>query len=276
MPSPDLPSFERPPVIETVMGVQFDPLPGLHNAHLGAFWTKLEPGKWPKVTDAPALEPQFERFDESLAWRGLKLKLTQDPSARIQIRNASGDRMIQVQNGRFHYNWLGHHGGPYPRYSVVRPEFDVSLELFKRFLKEVEAGELHPNQWETTYVNHIPKGSVWKVLSEWSNVVEFLGEVSASQGSVSLESLSGEWHFEIQPQRGRLHVQLKHVREGSAENGEILRLTLTARGPIASRGSEGLTLDEGLNLGRETIVRTFKEITSKSAHEHWGLCDAED
>jgi hypothetical protein len=36
------PDYERPPVVETVLGVQFDPLPDLCNAHLGAFWGTLE------------------------------------------------------------------------------------------------------------------------------------------------------------------------------------------------------------------------------------------
>ena len=45
------PDYEHPPVVETVIGVQFDSLPELRNAHLGAFWkTVLDTGEWHNLT----------------------------------------------------------------------------------------------------------------------------------------------------------------------------------------------------------------------------------
>jgi hypothetical protein len=39
-PTPEnmLPAFTKPPLAETVFGVQFSEIPTLRNAHLGAFW----------------------------------------------------------------------------------------------------------------------------------------------------------------------------------------------------------------------------------------------
>jgi hypothetical protein len=92
-----LPDYETPPVVETVLGVQFERLPGFKNGHLGAFWKSLPRGEWPTVSDAPPLEPQFERFEPSARWvRGLHIQLTQDPTSRLQIKNQAGDRMIQI------------------------------------------------------------------------------------------------------------------------------------------------------------------------------------
>lgn len=283
MNSEKLPSFDRPPVVETVLGVQFESLPKLRNAHLGAFWKSLvdywkksgvEP--WVDLTDAPTLEASFERFGESQAWRppGVQLKLTQAPPSRVQIRNPAGDRMIQLQDGRLHYNWVGCAGGPYPRYSKLRPEFDAILAEFRDFLAREGVEELRPNQWEVTYVNHIPKGSVWNEPQDWKDVFVGLPSVWGQPSSIQLESFGGEWHFVIAPQRGRLHIQLAHARAGSPEGEEVLRLNLTARGPIAEGADGGLSLSDGLDLGRQTIVRTFHEITSESAHQHWELrCD---
>lgn len=286
MASSDLPSFERPPVVETVLGVQFDPLPDFANAHLGSFWKFMQdPGQgstglldWPNVSDAPPLAPAHERFGEGETWRhlGAQLKLTQDVSARIQFRNTDGNRMIQLQNGRLHYNWVGHTGNPYPRYRVVRPEFDEVFGRFQKFLVAERLGECRPNQWEITYVNHLPKGSVWNEPSDWRNVFVSLPGPWSGPSAVRLESAGGEWHFEIVPQRGRLHIQLAHLRTGPSEPGETLRLMLTARGPVAEDTGEGLSLEEGLSLGREAIVRTFKDITSESAHEYWGLHNDSD
>jgi len=106
------PDYVDPPVVETILGVQFDPLASWRNAHLGVFWKTLNTDDWPNVSDAPPLQPQFERFAESARWAmfGAQLTLTQDPSARLQIKNKAGDRMIQLQNSRLHFNWLGQAG----------------------------------------------------------------------------------------------------------------------------------------------------------------------
>lgn len=275
----ELPSFEKPPVVETVLGVQFIPLPKFRNAHLGAFWKhlnsdrrKLLSGDWTDLVDAATLEPAFERFGEEKAWAplGPSLKLTSDPSARIQIRNTSGDAMVQLQNGRLYYNWLGKDGGDYPRYKYVRPRFDELLEGLRQFLRNEGLGEIEPDQWEITYVNHLPKGTVWNQAEDWANLFVGLPGPWCAPSSVRLESFGGSWHFEIEPQRGRLHVEARHARAGSAEGHEILRLTLTARGPVSENPDEGLTLDEGLKLGRTVIVKTFNDITSSEAHKYWG------
>jgi uncharacterized protein (TIGR04255 family) len=261
-----LPSFGNPPVVETVLGVQFAAIPGLTNAHLGAFWKTL--GKeWPNVTDAPSLDPVYERFGDERSWGAPHFKLTNDPSTRLQIKNVTGDEMIQVQNGRLHLNWLGHGGREYPRYSAIRPEFDHVLAGLDGFLRDVGLEERNDNQWEVTYVNHMPKGTVWEEPSDWPKL--FLGLPGAwnAPTRVSLEGVHGAWRYEISPKRGRLHIELDLVRLGSASGTEALRLTLTARGPV----SQDITLDDGLNLGREAIVTSFKEITSPDAHHYWDI-----
>jgi len=269
----DLPHFDRPPVVETVLGVQFDALPGLTNAHLGVFWKQLGPD-WPNLSDAPPIPPQFERFGETERWTpgGLQLRLIRDVDRRIQIRNATNDRMIQIQNGRFHYNWLGHEGVEYPRYRKVRPEFDKHLDAFRAFLAAESLGQLRPNQWEVTYVNHIPRGSVWQEPRDWASLFPTLTVPPTRLSStMRLESISGEWHFEIEPRRGRLHVHLQHMRLQSPDGLEVLRLTLTARGPAGDGETVGVDLNQGLNLGRKAVVTAFRDLTSEAAHEYWGL-----
>lgn len=259
--------------METVLGVQFEPFKGFRNGHLGAFWKRLGPD-WPILTDVPPLPPQFERFGETEAWAeaGLQLKLIQEPAARIQITNADRNRMIQVQNGRFHYNWLGERGDQYPRYQKVRPGFDCALKKFEQFLSDEQLGMLRPNQWEVTYVNHIPKVELWSEPHDWGRLFQFPIVPSADPRDLQLESMSGAWHFQIEPRRGRLHVQLQHGRRGGATGEEILVLTLTARGPAGGEsGEHGFTLGEGLDCGREAIVRAFAELTTEKAHNYWGL-----
>src|SRR5437879_6133366 len=89
-------SFASPPVVETVLGVQFNALPKLTSAHLGDFWMTLG-ADWPDVTDAPPLPEEFERFGEDRSWSRLDLlpfKISDRPEIRILVRNKAGDRMI--------------------------------------------------------------------------------------------------------------------------------------------------------------------------------------
>jgi hypothetical protein len=84
-----LPDYENPPVVETILGVQFERLPGFRNAHLGAFWKTLNTEEWPEVSDAPPLQPESEQFTESARWApiGARLMVTQDLSSRTQNKN---------------------------------------------------------------------------------------------------------------------------------------------------------------------------------------------
>ena len=265
-------NYDRPPVVETVLGVQFERLTGFCNAHLGAFWEVLnEEGEWPFVTDAPPLPSQFERFTPEARWgKGLHLQLSQDPSARLQIKNRDGDRMIQLQNNRLHFNWLGEHGGRYPRYELVRKGFAQALEHFLQFVKKKEElGPFCANQWEVTYLNHIPKGTVWNTPQDWQ-FFSLLRSVPTIDGLIEGESFSGEWHFVIPDKRGRLHLRWQHDLQPEPEEGELIALTLTARGPLENVKSDTDRILEGIDLGRKTIVESFAKLMSEEANRYWG------
>ncbi len=271
-----LPDYADPPVVETILGVQFDRLRDFKNAHLGAFWKKLDSGEWPAVEDVPPLPQQFEEFDKSARWSGgIKLQLTQDPSCRLQIKNQDGNRMIQLQNNRLHFNWLGDSGEPYPRYETVRDEFQDVLAILVEFIEQEGVGAFQPNQWEVSYLNNIPQGTVWKTPADWDFFRPLAGVVTI-EDLVEGESFGGEWHFVIPDKTGRLHVQWQHGLKAAVEEteGEIVRLIFTARGPIEGSNDSARPLIDGLDLGRRTIVSSFKELMSDEANQYWGLKNA--
>lgn len=275
-----LPEYNDPPVVETVLGVQFEPLPRFKNAHLGAFWTHLGKGDWPTVSDAPLLDPQFERFDEKGRWEaiGVQIRLTQDPASRLQMKNQATDRMVQVQNGRLHFNWLGlGHSDLYPRYPNIRNGFTTTVQRFMEFVAQEDAGDFRPNQWEVTYVNHIVQETVWSTPADW----EFfrpLAPIPIIENVAHGESFGGEWHFVIPDRRGRLHVHWQHGAKSLADSQEleVVRLTFTARGPVEQSDDTLSAILAGLDLGHETIVRSFEKLTSDAANEKWGLKHVND
>jgi len=273
MPDPKLPKFKNPPVVETVLGIQFERLPGLGSAHLGAFWESLGTESWPNVSEQPPISLQFERFGVDQQWgpAGPVLSLSREVSVRLQIRNRDQNRMVQVQNGRMHYNWLGFEGDPYPSYETVEPEFRDALQRFQGFLVAHALGEVRPTQWEVTYVNHIPRGTVWETPEDWASFFPSLATSRIESVPIQLEGFSGEWHYVIKSKRGRLHVRFAHGRREKPTEQEIIELHLTARGPIHEEKRRLDSFFDGLKLGHETIVRAFKDLTSGKAHDYWGL-----
>ena len=129
-----------------------------------------------------------------------------------------------------------------------------------------------PNQWEVTYRNSIPKGTVWNSPSDWG-FFKPLGPVPTLPGLLEGESFSGEWHFVIPNRGGRLHILWQHglipVQDNELE--ATVSLTLTARGPLVEGVDRLAAVDDGLELGHKTIVRSFRELMSDQANAYWGL-----
>jgi uncharacterized protein (TIGR04255 family) len=267
------PHFDHPPVVETVLGVQFSPLAKFTNGHLGWYWKRYLGEEWSKSSDAPALPDQFETFDEQSRWSNTGLQLIVEPAAkpaRLQVSNEGGGRMIQVQASRFLYNWQ-RRAAVYPSYDKMRGEFDRLFADFRRFTTDAGLGDVVPNQWELTYVDHIPRGMLWNSPADWDKVLPGIFAPRWAFLGTRLESVGSEWHCEIEPRRGRLHIVLQHVRAGSASGPEVLQLQTTARGPV--RKEQGWDLDSGLRLGHDVIINAFLEMTSPQAQQAWGRRD---
>jgi hypothetical protein len=167
--------------------------------------------------------------------------------------------MIQVQHSRLHLNWLGQEGVAYPRYDGMREEFISIFEQFRQFVATNDLGDVRADQWEITYVNHIPRGTVWHTPADWNFFRPMVG-VPTISNVIEAESFGGEWHFVIPPQRGRLHIDWQHARapreEDETSEQDLIRLTLTARGGLAESADVTKSLVDGLDLGRTTIVRS--------------------
>ena len=263
--------YENPPVVETVLSVQFNPLRGFGAGQLGAFWKSLG-SAWPHVTDAPAVDPTFERFEPSTVWeQAAFVKFSSKIDVRLQIRNKARNRMIQIQNGRFFYNWLGTPGAEYPSYDLVRPEFDEHWEKFREFvISECKEDCVQENQWEILYLNHIPRDTVWKELSELPQVLTFLKQPNLSDLELNPDGIGGEWRFEIGAIKGRLYVRLGTKMEKETDRPYVV-MTLIARGPVGDGIS---SLHEGLELGHKTITDAFDRLTSNDAQQIWGVQNA--
>lgn len=88
------PDYAKPPVIELVLGVQFDPIPGFTAGHAGWFWKDHLGVEW-KPSDAPLLDKQLETFGKELV-PALGFQIQQAPAGtRLMIHNETSNRLVQ-------------------------------------------------------------------------------------------------------------------------------------------------------------------------------------
>ncbi len=264
-----LPQFDNPPVIETILGAQFDPITGFTSAHFGWYWREFLENTWSKTHGEPGLPDQFERFG-TMAWTPRQLTAFIGTGAipeRVQFVNRDDDRVIQVQQSRFLYNWRKRES-IYPKFEDLRPEFDRQLQGFRNFLRKAELGELVLNQKELPISITSLGANSGILLEDWHRILPGLIPSPRGTDEARLETESGELHFEIVPERGRLHVTINHGKLQTGET-ELLIIQLTARGPVVP-DQPHWDLPAGLDLGHSILVRTFASLASDSALSHWG------
>lgn len=258
--------WKRPPVIEVVLGVQFDSLPALTNGHLGWFWGDMHTD-FPNSDDAPPIPPVFEPFGDETPFRFPAFDIRRATGdSRLRMTSPDGTRMIQVQNGWLVVNWTKKGDTEYPGFSGLKMLFDKAMARFAFFLKERELGVIKPNLWEVTYIDHIPTGTVWNAPADLPGVFPGLfGEGQCANGA--LETVDATWAWKLSPQPGRLRVSIQSVRTSSEPDRDILQVRSMARGPLGPDNES--SLDEALNFGRSSVVDTFTGLVSEKAKRYW-------
>src|SRR5437879_229298 len=115
----DLPSFQRPPVVETVLSVEFRGLEGWSVPFYGLFWNRVRDA-YPKVEFRAPVSSAIERFDKD-AWTAPQMQVVEydfasgNPPVRCLFISDDGGQLIQLQRDRLMQNWQ-RVDGEYPRY----------------------------------------------------------------------------------------------------------------------------------------------------------------
>ncbi|MGH8581946.1 MAG: TIGR04255 family protein [Gammaproteobacteria bacterium] len=263
----DLPDFHNPPVVETVLSVQFEKLLAMQSVHFGLFWQRVRE-RFPSTQDHPALAPVLEQPPGSLS-QALQLRFEAQevlPLQRIWLLNGAGTEMIQIQNDRFIKNWRKS-DQEYPHYEpVIKPAFERDFLEFQSFLTAERLGEPRPNQCEVTYVNHIVAGEGWSRWDEFDKVFTFWTQPAATPYPGRAEDFAFRARFPIiGPNNawiGRLHVEVQAAVR-LPDKQPIYAMNLTARGMYG----EGIDF---FDIGRRWIVKSFEHLTTEHMHQVWG------
>ncbi len=259
-----LPSFTDPPVVEVVMGVQFEPLDKLFTPHAGLFWETVR-SQYPVFKENPPIVPQMEEFKEPGALKNVDLELTSvPPFPRIFFEHDSGEWLIQLQKDRFLHNWRSASSATkYPRYDAVRKKFLSQWSNFRKFIGDNELGDLKITQLEITYLNHI---APWTDTSDIGEVFPDFQWRTCDRVLSKPEACNISCAFMLTDETSRLRVNIKPGIH--KDKGRILLFNLTARGAPHEQDVEAWFDD-----GRGWIVRAFKDLTSQEWHKKWGLIE---
>ncbi|MBW8000440.1 MAG: TIGR04255 family protein [Planctomycetes bacterium] len=263
-----LPDYDKPPVNEVVLGVQFGTLANFSAIHSGLFWQKIK-GDYPKNSVHPQIAPSAETFEGPvMAELGVKTVISSTPpSPRYWFLDDSENQLIQLQSNRFLHNWRKMTGEEdYPHYSNILPEFKKQWLVFLDFIKTEELGDINLNLWEVTYVNNLYQGEAWNDLGDLYKVFPFLSNNALPEHLKSPEKIRLTLAYAYPDKLARLYVELATAYRRS-DGTPLIQLKLTARGQLASNDNENLY--KCLDFGRETIVKNFTDLTSLEAHKLW-------
>ena len=144
-----LPHYQNPPVIEVAAGVQFEELKGWQMRYFGQFWSELAED-YPFTQDQPPI-PQIVEGGPRLEI------LTAPPLRRMLLLSKEQNYVIQLQESRLHFNWRRvRETDVYPRFEkTIFPQFLQVWGHFSSFATRMALGNVRPQRYELTYVNHI-------------------------------------------------------------------------------------------------------------------------
>jgi uncharacterized protein (TIGR04255 family) len=232
------------------------------------YWNEVH-GRFPKTEERIELQPAVERQTElSPPGVGIQLEaLEAPPTPRFWFANENGTELIQLQRDRFIKNWrkIGE-GDKYPRYEHVREGFERDFSKFREFTSRYNLGTIRINQCEVTYINHIVAGEGWETHADISKVFT-VWQQPTTHFPGSAQDVTFHARFPIFGHDGaffgRLHATVQPVVR-LTDGTPMFVLDLTARGQM----EDGT---EFFDLGRDWIVRSFKELTTPEMHQVWGI-----
>lgn len=262
----NLPDFDQPPVVETLLGVQFSVAKPFPNKFFGEYWKRIM-DRFPHLEIQEPIPSVTEEFGLTSRVPSVAVRLVPGGDFRCWFIDETETRLVQLQKDRFVHNWRRVKDEPYPHYDdEIKPRFEKEWVEFCSFLVEHGYDKPEVNQCEVTYVNHIEAGEDRAGIEDLSRVIACWSGSYSGNFLNRPETVSFNVRYVMPDNRGRLHIMGQPViRRRDAK--QVFQLNLTARGKPRSSKLEDIL--EWLNLGREWIVRGFTDLTTPEMHKVW-------
>lgn len=262
-------SFTNPPIQEVSYSLQYEPNSALHIGYLGLLWDQFR-RKFPRMEHLPRLSHEIERFGVPTPKPLIQLIDEREPP-RVLMVSEENERLLQVQNDRFVFNWRRHHnqGLEYPRYTNLKKEYQEAFETFVHFFNENGLGEIKVDQVEITNINHIDASSnnLEDIFNGLNCGVELSGDLELESYGFNMKHVLRHDDKPI----GRLHTI---VNRAIKDDAPIFSVTFVARSHLfQSDGANQADIFNIMDMLRNNINLAFKKLTSDKMHSVWGLVE---
>ena len=267
-----LPEYERPPVVEVALAIEFEQAVGFRSLDLGrlaAAWAD----SLPQADERPLL-PRMESPDDDLVDDLLDaLFEVEEPVVppRLWLQNEVGDQVVQIQRDRLVVNWRKEGSGGYPRYKTVRDRLQDAWLRLVDVCNDLDYDAPIPDLCEIQYINNIGMDQGWnspqdtaKLVVPWQGI-DGKGYIPSNH----LCQFSLHCHFP-EDREGWLNIDGWTTSAPTDDDSHAMRmmLNLTSRGHALSDDFESAL--DFFEMAHVWIVRAFTEITSPEAHDTWG------
>jgi hypothetical protein len=251
-------TFAKPPINEVVIGIAFLPRQDFLVPHFGQFWAQIR-GQYPKVAHAaPIFTAGSQLVQDAVSGTWLP---------RVWLVSDDDSRLVQLQQDQLYVNWRQtEEAKPYPRFPVIRDEFNRVWDLFCKFLqKEMGAGP-QPVRLEVSYINVIPQGEGWASVVDFGGV---LRDFKWHPGQRYLPApLRYAANFEFEMDKGITLAAKTAMGRRLPDNNEVLRLELVAKSVISGE----FDMSSLVERAHDIIVNAFKDLTTDAMHrDPWQL-----
>jgi uncharacterized protein (TIGR04255 family) len=269
----DLPDYERPPIDEVAIGVQFAaPIPGFVDAHTGVFWQRVQ-NAYPKADAQPRIElppGALQPIGATPSPFPLDIqKLLGSPhGGRTFLVSDDDAYLLQIQNDRFYRNWR-RRDAPYPHFDDLAEEFRAHYASFRAFLDDERLSAPPVRHVEVSYINWITDLAMTEFLKPGGPVtLKVIGVDERPQDQTwTARYVVRDAHS--QPTAHLIAQCVPAVRPGEPAPMPGSQMSLTFLMPWTESPTE-TALEDILAMGRNVIVRSFTDLTTPAAHEHWG------
>lgn len=265
----DTPKYKKPPVVETVIGVQFPELRGFHSGHFGLYWREIQ-DRYPRCEEKDRLGPAAEPFPrKAVSGPALQVGPARVPN-RMWYVATSGSELIQVQPDRYLFNWRERPGEGYSSYEQNSQTFLQEFDGFRRFCEESGLELPTPNLCDVTYINHIVPERGESAVELFAKVFTGLEWQLSDDRLAAPEVASFNRVYVIDEQAGRLYAEASIAYRPTDTGGlqEFVALRMTGRVLHRSQVSKGIA--GSLQLAHEWVVNGFASITDPGMQrERW-------
>lgn len=177
--------FEKPPINEVSIGMQFAPLPNLRSEHIGLFWNRVReafPNSQQNLPLGPLAQVPLEIF----------------PMPRFWFIAKDDATLIQVHRNAFLFNWRLR-AEEYPRFESVFEAFQKHRSTFIQFLKEdLNTAKIEQPKYQLNYVNVFEEVPYWSGPEDTPKIVPSFAFVNPGLKSAKPKDFNSATIFQVE------------------------------------------------------------------------------